>query len=182
VSAASLSPPPQQVIHVTRFDGGPATQQAGELPGLNPRLRQVHQDWALGEIKRWNRGEVSVWSFRHDYFAGTRELSHVESDLFTEVVSSVVNPGISVRFLYIVRGDLRTSRGFTYQFATSTLDGNGAKAASEQREGHSYGKGRHNIGVVFELVQKLRTVRDWSLHWTALRYFLFDAEVNKWLT
>jgi hypothetical protein len=177
-----LSCTPGTVLLTTRFDGNAGSKSAAALDQLNPRLRRTHLDWTFGEIKRWNRGEVQVSSFRHDYFAGERALSHIESDVFTEVTSSLLHPGLSFRFLYIVRGDLRTSRGFQYEFGTSTMDANEVEAAGECREGSAYRKEpHHNIRIVFDLVEKLRTVRDWSLHWTALRYSLFDPEVNKWL-
>jgi hypothetical protein len=181
-SLTDLGFTPASAVLTTRLDGHSGSSVALPLDQLNPRLRQTHQDWALGVIKRWNRGEDSVRSFRHDYFAGDRDLSHVESDVFTEVNASLVEPGISVQFLYLVRGNLRQTHGFQYEFSTSTLDERTVELAWQTRQGYAYGPlPRSNIQTVFELVQKLRTEPNWSLHWNALRFCLFDAEVNKWL-
>lgn len=181
-SLTDLGCGPATVVLTTRLDGKLTGTSFKPLNQLNPRLREVHYAWAYCEIKRWNRGEVDVWSFRHDHFAGERAMAHIETDIFTEVSSSLLHPGISVRFLYLVRGDLRQTRGFTYQFATTTFDEKGEEAAGHHQEGNAYrDKDRRNIETIFDLVQRLRTEQDWSLHWTTLRYSLFDPEVNKWL-
>jgi hypothetical protein len=181
-SLTDLGCTPATAVLSTRLDGHTGSSVAQPQGQLNPRLRQTHLDWALGVIKRWNRGEDSVRSFRHDYFAGDRELAHIQSDVFTEVNSSLQEPGISVQFLYLVRGNLLQTHGYQYDFSTSTIDERTVEVAWQTRHGYAYGPlPRANIQTVFDLVQKLRTEPNWSLHWTALRFCLFDQEVNKWL-